>query len=219
MQSKEEIRTGQCDIMHIITGIGRSGTSFVSEVCKNLDYDMGSKTNFDTINAGYELSSVVEINEMFIRKHDGEELNNEKLVEINKSMVDMSNKTAIVKDPRFLLTLNRWAEAGAQIDGIIYCKRDFLEISRSTIAADCNGMLGIFAKRNWSEHMMTTVAEMWEIGFLNIANRYGINVDIVSFPDSLVDFNQILPLKCIEPNEDKLYKAWSKAINPIKEYK
>lgn len=198
--------------MRIITGIGRSGTSFVSEICKNLGYDMGFKSDHKNINAGYELPAIVSINDTLILEQD-----DSKTVEIYSQMVKVASETVITKDPRFILTLSRWVDSGANIESILYCKRDFLDIAKSSNKSKC-GMLEIFALKGWPEHTMATVAEMWEIAFLDMAKRYGIPVDIISFPESLSNFNQVSPLKHIESDKDKLYSIWKKTIKPVREY-
>ena len=173
---------------------------------------MGFKSDHKNINAGYELPAIVSINDTLILEQD-----DSKTVEIYSQMVKVASETVITKDPRFILTLSRWVDSGANIESILYCKRDFLDIAKSSNKSKC-GMLEIFALKGWPEHTMATVAEMWEIAFLDMAKRYGIPVDIISFPESLSNFNQVSPLKHIESDKDKLYSIWKKTIKPVREY-
>jgi hypothetical protein len=50
--------------MYIITGLGRSGTSFIAEIFHNLGYDMG-KHHAD-IDAGYEHPNITSFNHMLL---------------------------------------------------------------------------------------------------------------------------------------------------------
>ena len=99
--------------MYIITGFGRSGTSFIAEIFKECGYNMGHLYN-DKIKAGWELHEIVSINKSILTgDYWGEE-------DIQNQMRTLSNEVKVVKDPKFIITLKHWIDAGANIEGIFF---------------------------------------------------------------------------------------------------
>lgn len=84
--------------MLIITGSGRSGTSFLAEYCRRIGYSPGGYWLPKDINAGMEHPFVVEINEKIVQRIR----NNQPITDdiFKYSILSISNK--VIKDPRFL---------------------------------------------------------------------------------------------------------------------
>lgn len=84
--------------MLIITGSGRSGTSFLAEYCRQIGYNPGGVWLPKEINAGMENPRVVAINETIVHK-----INNSQNIyddTLKYNIITIPNQ--VVKDPRFL---------------------------------------------------------------------------------------------------------------------
>lgn len=191
--------------MYIITGIGRSGTTFIAEIFTNLGHDMGGDINYK-INGGRESKELVEVNEHLMMNNTIDE------EYVNQIMNKAADNHTIVKDPRCMMTIDRWIrEIGDRIDGIILCIRDEREI----VASSCHGggMIPIFNR--CSDAMKEEICKLITDAFINIVTNAGIPLHIIEYPESMHDFNSIKDaLLLIEPDESKLHDAWEKSIKP-----
>ena len=186
--------------MYIITGFGRSGTSFISEIFQNAGYKMGQYRK--EVDAGFENHAVCQINASL---GFSAVLNND----IINKMRNISNNNKIVKDPRFSITLGNWIEANANIEGIFWCYRDFDEILNSTKKSNA-GQMQMF--RGFDDIDVKEIMQVLKIAFFNLCNRKEIPLHVINFPESLSDFNQVKCLNAVINNEEHLYKLWKQTV-------
>lgn len=191
--------------MHIITGLGRSGTTFIAEIFRNLGYEMGSYYN-EEVNAGYENSEVAQINKRIMigdywgKSHEIEE------------MRMVAQKYKVVKDPRFIFTLGIWLQAAAEIQSVFLCSRKLSEIVESSERTNA-GNLAMFNAYPLS--LKLKFARLFEKNFKALLNHYHINWHIIKYPESVKSFNNVKRLELIEPDTSKLKEAWGKARKPL----
>lgn len=136
--------------MIIITGAGRSGTSFIAYLLMRLGFDLGcTEPKMEWISdppffGGGEDNCAVQINEKI---HDflvssepaprramyerGLNLGclEDAVVAVKEEILHFPHM--IVKDPRFCITLETWILAGRAIDLIIDCQRDVFSCAKS----------------------------------------------------------------------------------------
>jgi hypothetical protein len=187
--------------VHIITGLGRSGTSFIAEIFQNLGYDMGEYN--PAVDAGFEHPEVTAINKAIL---NGDGWN-------PYQMKELSQKIFIAKDPRWIITLGLWTKSKCEIDSVIFCARDYDEILKSTGNTNA-GMMARF--QGWDYYYQIKIMRMLDSGFLDICKRHDILLSIIWFPDSLCNFEAMNPLVKIVGDEQKLYEAWKKTIRKPK---
>lgn len=186
--------------MYIITGFGRSGTSFISEIFQNLGYKMGQYRK--EVDAGFENHAVCQIN---AKLGFSAILDNN----IKQQMNTVAQNNVIVKDPRFSITLGSWIEAGINIDNIFWCDRDYNDILISSKKSNA-GQMQMF--RGFT--MQSTVPIMRAIrdAIFDLCERSNINIDIIHFPTSLKDFNEVKCLNKVIKDEEKLKDTWRRTI-------
>lgn len=145
--------------MIVITGVGRSGTSYLASVYRELGFDPGGRWQGE-INAGLEDDDVVAANERLARAlglrlfgapprsllerwlphrpwvfHGVDPATVAALASEYGDQLRALSSRAVVKDPRFCWTLGVWAAAGATIDHVVISMRAMNAIVDSRIAA------------------------------------------------------------------------------------
>ncbi len=186
--------------MYIITGFGRSGTSFISEIFQNAGYQMGKYRK--DVDAGFENHNVCQIN---AKLGFSAVLNNDLKSQMN--IVAKNNK--IVKDPRFSITLGSWVEADINIEGIFWCHRDYDEILISSKKSNA-GQMQMF--RGYADIDVKLIMQALKTAFFNLCTKNNISLYVINFPESLQDFNQVKCLNNIIKDETRLYKLWEQTV-------
>jgi hypothetical protein len=107
----------------VITGSGRSGTSFAAEAFKAAGIDPGG-TYHPEWNAGWEYPPVREVNDIIRKQRPfiGCEDSIDIMPALGPMMIKASKDMEIVKDPRFSYTLDLWYHAGL-IERVIHMIR------------------------------------------------------------------------------------------------
>jgi len=152
--------------MKIITGMHRSGTSLVARLAYEAGAEMGDPAGFyrpDRWNPDgyYEQVGVHRINMSLVNGPWGKltyfKLPSEETVlrrgrklagEIRQAASNFAD--AVVKDPRFALTLPAWQAQGARVDGMLVCLRDPSSVAGSLRKR--NRATRGHALRLWHEH-------------------------------------------------------------------
>lgn len=158
--------------MHVITGVGRSGTSFIAELFHNSGIeDMGSY--MPEIDAGYEHPDIVRINKRMISDFWGSDSDKEELIQVADSL-------KICKDPRFMATLPRWVVAGANIESVILCLRDYDEIIDNSNKTKA-GWLAFF--EGWDELSMKDLCRIMNDAIEVFCDKEHIKMNCINFKD------------------------------------
>ena len=184
--------------MHIITGLGRCGSSFVASLVHGSGIDMG---RFDPdIMAGYEHSDISAHNKSILNgDYWGTE--SEKTNLLNASL-----NTIITKDPRFIMTIGVWIDAGAKIDSALLSIRDYEEIiksSRATYAG--NAMPFMFMKKRDCIRILDSLM----LGFVNTCIDNNIKMFTLPYPDIINNFSYLNPLaNLLSIPKSKLHEVW-----------
>jgi hypothetical protein len=152
-------RATQRSAVIVITGVGRSGTSYLASVYRELGFDPGGRWQPD-INAGLESDDVVAVNERLARDlglrffgapprsavrrwlphrprsfHGVDPADVEALAAEHGEELRALSARAVVKDPRFCWTLAVWAAAGACIEHVVISVRAMDAVVDSRVAA------------------------------------------------------------------------------------
>lgn len=153
--------------MVVITGMHRSGTSVVAQICARCGVPMGDEQTLirgDRWNAdGYfEQKEVVEINRALVHGRWGRlsylRLPSPRTIvaraEVLSSRIREAGRrydSGFVKDPRFCLTLGAWLRHGARISGCVICIRHPQAVAESLRRR--NKIPFALGYRLWSEHL------------------------------------------------------------------
>ena len=195
--------------MIMITGLGRSGTSFTAKVLSEAGANFKGDWYDEAIKAGMEYSDVVQINQLL---RTGEAASFDESVR-HAGVGDIKSKLrdgVIIKDPKFMQTLDFWIESGINIEHIIYCSRDYREIYDSATRSgrgNIGGMDGIYTFQG-AQIYFTYL----ERTFFKQAAFSNIPVTRISFPKSVNDFSEIEKLSFVVGSAN-LKKAWEKTRN------
>jgi hypothetical protein len=122
--------------MIVISGPGRSGTSFLATLYRELGFDPGGGWR-DDIRAGLEAADVVEINTLLCTELNAPvgppprpklgEQHWHRVAELadkhGKKLRGIAKDREVAKDPRFAWTLRIWLEAGAEIEHLVMTMR------------------------------------------------------------------------------------------------
>lgn len=180
--------------MIVITGPGRSGTSFLADLYRHLGFDPGGGWK-DDVRAGLEEHETVEINSELARRlsvpfgnprppfgSERWDLVGELAEEFGPRVRTLAEKWEVLKDPRFCWTLRVWLEAGAKIDHVTCTLRRVNDIVASSQHADMakpEDEQGVNKMRSTS---------MFRIGSLLTAiGEYDVPHTVLWFPDYLSD--------------------------------
>jgi hypothetical protein len=178
----------------IITGPGRSGTSFLADLYKKLRFDPGGGWQKD-IRAGREQKDTVEVNNALCealqvpfknpRPPFGSErwdLVGELAEQYGPRIRDIAQNWDVVKDPRFSWTLRVWLEAGAKIDHVIVTLRRVNDVVQSAAFAEMANPEG---EQGLNKMRSTT---MFRIGsLLSTLGEYDVANTVLWFPDYTKD--------------------------------
>lgn len=199
--------------MIIITGIGRSGTSFTAKVLCEAGVNFKGDWFDEKIKAGMEYDKVADLNNRLMKGLAAsldEAISQGGVPEIKSEL----SGGVVVKDPRFILTLDFWLSAGFRIEHIIYCARDCGEVYDSSVKSGCGiggdlisgiNILSYEGFKIFSSHA--------ERIFLNLAARFGVPVTTIWFPKSVVDFSEMEKLEFLADRE-RLKEAWERSRKP-----
>ena len=164
--------------MIVISGSGRSGTSFAAECFRNAGVDVGGSF-IDSINAGWEHPEVVKVNQDinaivgFLECRDVIHLPPEIKDEIAR--LSKPGVLNVVKDPLFSYTLEAWIHLG-KVDGVIHMERPISEVVLSA---------GVIDPDPTMERYMARVG-----GLTMVCDRHRIERQVIAFPEVL-DINTI----------------------------
>ena len=198
MKGNKKIKKGES--MHIITGLGRSGTSFIAEIIKACGIDVGGDYNKE-IDAGFEHPDVTRFNKIIL---SGDYWHTE---EQKKELSRISQDVLVAKDPRFVFTIGTWLLAGAKIDSVYFCARAYKEIFESSNRTWA-GSMAIFNGTDYGNWL--AIAQGLTYAFFEIIDRYAIPLYPIFYPKSLHNFNKINSLCALGIQGDKLKEAWVK---------
>lgn len=181
--------------MYVITGLGRSGTSFIAEIFHNLGYDMGIYN--PQIDAGYEHAQIVAHNSRIMTAYPAPI--------IDADLQACAKEMVIAKDPRFMLALQAWVRAEADIEGVFLCQRDYQDIVESTRKSHA-GLMDLFV---WmDESKLLDFMQMLESQFILLCIQNKIPIYRMYFPWTIEDFRMVTPLNIIIRDENKLKEIW-----------
>lgn len=124
-------------IQHLISGLGRSGTTFLAHVLLNAGYDLGGIDSSGIgkgvcpVGGGLEYLPFVKVN-MYIEREM------KKKRQIEDIALDIQDKAggpwpAVIKDPRYVGTNRVWHAAGVVPNHVFLCIRNTDEREASTI--------------------------------------------------------------------------------------
>ncbi len=168
--------------MLIITGLGRTGTSFIARCFHDCGFDMGGQW-FDDKNAGMELFKVVKLN----RKIEGGVLSGKVCQDKIKEIFE---RHPIVKDPRFVFdkshgrVINEWTKALKPKNiRVMLTTRNISEVSMSRKL--------MIDSKDVGAYMEGALCVMLA-SFINNLSAHNIVFETLNFPDFLYyDFNVI----------------------------
>jgi hypothetical protein len=200
--------------MIIVTGAGRSGTSFTAKVLCEAGANFKGDWYDDKIRAGMEHPKVANLNKL-LRAGSASSLEEAvSMLGIPEIKSELSGGV-VIKDPKFMLTLDLWLAGGYEIEHIIYCARDYKEIFDSSMKSGRGGIgdiNGLFIPTYESARIYFTYLERT---FFNQAKAAKIPVTIISFPKSAQDFSEIEKLAFLVDKKN-LRDAWEKVRTPEK---
>ena len=171
--------------MIIITGTGRSGTSLLAKILKDLGFDIHGGWD-EEINAGLEDSRVVSLNMKMLADLGcsdpalgWDSFRPKKGFLIKKiyqgTINDLNSSLVAAKDPRFSITLPIWLKNGAKIDQVIVSLRPLEEVYQSKIKY--RPRFSSKPRSWWLKHLQ------WQVGFLmKTISDYNIPSLIVNYP-------------------------------------
>ncbi len=184
--------------MIVITGPGRSGTSFMATLYQNLGFDPGGAWN-DSIRAGLEERTVVKMNTMLAeellaplgpppRQPLGAQRWDlvDKLAERHgKKLRKLALEREVVKDPRFCWTLRVWVAAGAPIEHIVLTFRKVEDVIGSAAHAGMRKPTDAVPAEQLNQARSTVIYRMGSV--ITAAGESGIPHSLLWFPDYLKD--------------------------------
>lgn len=198
--------------MIIVTGTGRSGTSVTAKILKESGLSIGRPKDlqwYENISAGLEDKLTVDINKHLIRNDAGTHKYDKRTSYLLAPMMKgVAEHYEVVKDPRFVFTLEAWLQSGAQIDLVIICMRSYSEVLRSARESNAGieGAKDMTDEKIWDEFTK-------RIGrILYWCNIYNVKYKILRYEHYVDDFPYFLGVKKELVNE--LFNE--KSINSIR---
>lgn len=199
--------------MIIITGIGRSGTSFAAKLLDDAGANFKGSWYSTEVNAGMEYNEVVRVNQEIY--HGRAKSVKEAITGLGFARLEEElGRGVMVKDPRFLMTIREWLDSGFDVEHIIYCRRKYEDIYRSSLKSGAGlGGFGPDAISITSFSGFNACFSFAEKMFFYAAEQKGVPVTIIDFPKSLNDFSEVRKLSAFVSIE-KLQGSWGRVRNP-----
>ena len=184
--------------MIVITGPGRSGTSFMANLYQNLGFDPGGGWEDDK-RAGLEERKVVKMNTELCEEL-GAPIGPPPRTPLGKQRWDLVAKLAdkhgkklrklaeerdVVKDPRFCWTLRVWVAAGAPIDHIVLTLRKVEDVIGSAAHAGMRKPVDEVSEEQLNDARSTVTYRIGAV--LTAAQESGLPYSTLWFPDYLKD--------------------------------
>lgn len=211
--------------MIVITGPGRSGTSFLADLYRKLKFDPGGGWD-KNIRAGLEEAAVVDVNTRICKDLRapvgpppkaalGEQrwdLVGELADRYGDELRSLASEREVVKDPRFVWTLRVWLEAKAPIDHVVLTFRRVDDVIGSAQYAGMGQ-----PKENVEQVNTSRSTIIFRMGSaLTAVAEYRTPHSLLWFPDYLSDpeglyENLVFPR---EVEKGKFLKAFKKTVNP-----
>ncbi|MEX2395071.1 MAG: hypothetical protein WD826_11395 [Actinomycetota bacterium] len=211
--------------MIVISGPGRSGTSFLAALYRELGFDPGGGWR-DDIRAGLEAADVVEINSMLCAEinapvgppprpplgqqqwHRVGELADKH----GKQLRALAKGRDVAKDPRFAWTLRIWLEAGAEINHVVMTMRKVEDVIGS---AEYAGMRKHPASTEGLNGSRSVV--IYRMGsLLATVGDYDVPHTVLWFPRYLADaealYRQLVFPKHVD--RDTFIEVFERTVNP-----
>lgn len=188
--------------MLIITGLGRSGTSFIAEIFHNLSYEMGEYN--PQIDAGFENPEITTINKLIL---SGDWWNTEAE---QAKMREVAEKYYVAKDPRFMITLGTWLKSGVKIDGAIHCKRNLTHIVDSSTRTHAGLMALWYGNEFLCQEMMAATIEYL---FVTLCEQNYIPIYPLWYSESLKHWSYLTRyLELFKVTEEQFREVWINTI-------
>lgn len=200
--------------MIVISGTGRSGTSFTARLLSFLGHSLGRGPRIGHRKAGRGLAG-------------GEDA---QIAGINKALVNslpvdpsllrgVASCKDAVKDPYFCYTLNCWAEAGAKIDLVVVCWRDFTEAAASAVKTGLALVGPGVGRRAAAELSLAQATELFEERYAQLMRAietHDLPYTKIEFPRSVQDQDYAYEAvgKSLGASPEQFAKAWGSAIDP-----
>jgi hypothetical protein len=210
--------------MIAITGPGRSGTSFLADLYRNLGFDPGGGWD-RKINAGREHPEVVRINDELYKELDiplGPPVTNlgrqrwDRIGELadryGERLREIAGRLEVAKDPRFSWTLRVWLEANAPIDHVVltFRRTDDVQASARRSGMGVKEMAPI-EYRNQARSVL-----IYRIGSaITAVADYPVASSLLWFPDYLEDAEGLyeqLPFPS-PVDKDRFLKVFRKTVD------
>jgi hypothetical protein len=211
--------------MIVITGPGRSGTSFLAQLYKALGSDPGGEWD-KKIRAGYEEAEVVEINTLLCRELNAPvgpppkpPLGAQRWDRVSElaerhgpDLHRLAATRPVVKDPRFVWTLRVWLEAKVPVEHVVLTFRRPDDVIES---AEYAGMGQ--PKANVEALNQARSVVIYRMGSVITAlGEYGTPHSLLWFPDYLSEPEKVFEaLAFPQPIErERFLKVFRKTVNP-----
>ncbi len=184
--------------MIVITGPGRSGTSFIASLYQNLGFDPGGGWENDK-RAGLEERKVVKMNTDLCEEL-GAPIGPPPRTPLGKQRWDLvgtladkhgkrlrklAEERAVVKDPRFCWTLRVWVAAGAPIEHIVLTLRKVEDVIGSAAHAGMRKPVDEVSEEQLNDARSTVTYRIGAV--LTAAAESGLPYSALWFPDYLND--------------------------------
>lgn len=208
--------------MKIITGSGRSGTSFVAKIIDKLAPFQGEYLWEEEVRAGMETKEIVDANKMLFSINGKEVPYATNWItgkEVEKAISDAGSiiraigeryQGQWVKDPLFSKTLQIWLDAKAPISKVIICTRDPHKSAQS--ARETNrGFEPVLAYQREAveAEMHARQGYLWDTIL-----RYGISYDVIRYEHMCDDLMVVLKKEFPEKTPEELAQLIVDEWNP-----
>lgn len=211
--------------MIVITGPGRSGTSFLADLYRRLNFDPGGGWD-KNIRAGLEEAEVVEINTRICRDLKAPvgpppkpglgdqrwDLVGELAERYGPKLRELAADREVVKDPRFVWTLRVWLEAKAAIDHVVLTFRRVDDVIGSAQYAGMGQ-----PKENVDQVNQSRSVIIYRMGSaITAVGEHDVPHSVLWFPDYLSDPDGLYDTLVFPRPVDhgKFLKAFKKTVNP-----
>ncbi|MBT8763020.1 hypothetical protein KFV02_03645 [Desulfohalobiaceae bacterium Ax17] len=191
--------------MIIVTGSGRSGTSFLCKVLMRCGCHFRGGWD-EKIKAGLEDPLIVHFNEELFKNYGlntvTDFLSDEQVAELAYKYKIPLKKCAqqinFVKDPRFCKTLEVWLKAGAKVEFVIVCLRNISSVVKSAIDYSGEEVNSLELAKSWHNQILARLGTLF-----NILYQYEVNFQPIIFPK---DYLASLESSNLSPNLQSLAK-------------